>query len=145
MQLTGPLAALKMALATNPIKGKKLIHHSDRGLQYCSKEYIALLKKSQVAISMTHDGDPGENAIAERVNGTIKNEFYCRGFLSFPLAQEGIARAIHAYNHLRPHASCDYLMPAQAHCIEGSLTRRWPMNSTKQVIMMCSDNLTSTL
>jgi transposase InsO family protein len=80
---------------------------------------------------MTHDGDPGENAIAERINGTIKNEFYCRGFLSFPLAQEGIAKAIHAYNHLRPHASCDYLTPAQAHGKKGLLNKRWCSNTTK--------------
>ena len=80
---------------------------------------------------MTRDGDPGENAIAERINGTIKNEFYCRGFLSFPLAQEGIAKAIYAYNHLRPHASCDYLTPAQALGKKGILNKRWYRSTTK--------------
>ncbi len=84
---------------------------------------------------MTRDGDPGENAIAERVNGTIKNEFYCRGFLSFPLAQEAIQKAVHNYNHLRPHASCDYLTPAQAHSKESLLKQRWSMNTTKKVII----------
>ena len=80
---------------------------------------------------MTRDGDPGENAIAERINGTIKNEFYCRGFLSFPLAQEGIAKAIDKYNYLRPHASCDYLTPAQAHNKAGVLNKRWYRSTTK--------------
>lgn len=73
-------------------------------------------------------------SIAERVNGTIKNEFYCRGFLSFPLAQEGIQKAISNYNHLRPHASCDYLTPAQAHAMKGILNKRWSINNTKKVI-----------
>jgi transposase InsO family protein len=120
----GPLEALKMALGHSTRNLDHLIHHSDRGTQYCSNEYIKLLKKHEIAISMTRDGDPGENAIAERVNGTIKNEFYCRGFLSFRLAQEGIAKAIHAYNQLRPHASCDYLTPAQAHNKAGVLNKR---------------------
>jgi transposase InsO family protein len=78
MQLKGPVEALKMAFNNNKLTGKELIHHSDRGLQYCSNEYIALLKNKQIAISMTRDGDPGENAIAERINGTIKNEFRTR-------------------------------------------------------------------
>jgi hypothetical protein len=98
-----------------------------------------------MTISMTHYGEPGENAgpdadivcwsIAERVNGTIKNEFYCRGFLSFQLAQERIQQAITAYNYLRPHASCDYLTPEQAHNTEGLLKKRWSMNNTKKVIV----------
>jgi transposase InsO family protein len=131
LQLKGPVEALKMALNNNRTSLEGLIHHSDRGLQYCSHAYIKLLKN--ITISMTHDGDPGENAIAERVNGTIKNEFYCRGFLSFPLAQEAIERAIHNYNHLRPHASCDYLTPAKAHAMKGILNKRWSINNTKKV------------
>jgi putative transposase len=145
LQVKGPLEALKMALNHSRRNLDNLIHHSDRGTQYCSHEYIKLLKKHEISISMTRDGDPGENAIAERINGTIKNEFYCRGFLSFPLALAGIARAIHAYNQLRPHASCDYLTPAQAHCIEGLLTKRWAMNNTKKVTMTNQNNLSSTL
>jgi putative transposase len=109
----------------------------------CCHEYIKLL--NNITISMTHEGDPGENAIAERVNGTIKNEFYCRGFLSLLLAQAGIAKAIHAYNHLRPHASCDYLTPAQAHSKEGTFKKRWSLNSTKKVMQTLVNNLSSTL
>lgn len=131
LQSKGPLEALKMALEHSRRKLDYLIHHSDRGTQYCSHEYTKRLKKHEIGISMTRDGDPGENAIAERVNGTIKNEFYCRGFLSFPLAQEGIAKAIHAYNQLRPHASCDYMTPAQAHSKKAILNKRWYSDTTK--------------
>ncbi|MDO1451704.1 IS3 family transposase [Rhodocytophaga aerolata] len=131
LQSKGPLEALKMALHHSRRNLDNLIHHSDRGTQYCSHEYIKLLKKHEISISMTRDGDPGENAIAERINGTIKNEFYCRGFISFPLAKESIAKAIHAYNYLRPHASCDYLTPAQAHGKAGILNKRWSRNYSK--------------
>jgi transposase InsO family protein len=78
LQLKGPLEALRMALEHSRRNLDHLIHHSDRGTQYCSHEYIKLLKKHEIGISMTLDGDPGENAIAERVNGTIKNEFRTR-------------------------------------------------------------------
>jgi transposase InsO family protein len=132
LQSKGPLEALKMALHDSRRNLDKLIHHSDRGTQYCSHEYIKLLKKHEIGISMTRDGDPGENAIAERINGTIKNEFYCRGFLSFPLAKQGIAKAINTYNQLRPHASCDYLTPAQAHNKKGILNKRWYSYNTKK-------------
>lgn len=125
------LESPKMALNHAKSNLNNLIHHADRGTQYCSNEYTHLLKRRQIGISMTRDGDPGENTIAERVNGTIKNEFYCRGFPSFLLAQEGIAKAIHAYNGLRPHASCDYLTPTQAHGKEGILNKRWTINNTK--------------
>ena len=87
---------------------------------------------------MTKQGNPGENAIAERMNGTIKEEFNCRAFLTFDQAKAAIARAIQAYNHLRPHASCDYLTPVQAHQKQGPLRKRWrrperkiPMNQTQ--------------
>jgi len=70
---------------------------------------------------MTNQGDPGENAIAERVNRTIKEEFNCRAFLTFEQAKATIIRSIQAYNNLNPHASCDYLTPNQAHQQEGPL------------------------
>ena len=88
LQSKGPLEALKMALEHSKRNLDNLIHHSDRGTQYCSNEYIKLLKKHEIGISMTRDGDPGENAgpdahivcwsVAERINGTIKNEFRTR-------------------------------------------------------------------
>ncbi|MFC5534995.1 integrase core domain-containing protein [Rhodocytophaga aerolata] len=83
-------------------------HGINCSLQYCIYVHINWADDDIVCWS-----------VSEQVNGTIKNEFYCRGFLTFPLAHERIARAIHSYNYLRPHAGCDYLMPAQAHFIEG--------------------------
>ena len=86
---------------------------------------MKLLCSRDIRISMTNQGNPGENAIAERINGTIKEEFNCRAFLSFDQAKASIAKAIQAYNQLRPHASCDYLTPVQAHLQEGPLRKRW--------------------
>jgi putative transposase len=136
----GPLSALQMAVKVKGKGKKELIHHSDRGLQYCCQHYVKLLNSHDVRISMTKEGKPGENAIAERINGTIKEEFNCRAFLTFDQAKASIAKAIEAYNHLRPHASCDYLTPAQAHMQEGPLRKRWrkparktPMNQTPLV------------
>ena len=74
---------------------------------------------------MTSQGDPGENVLAERINRTIKEEFNCRAFLSFDLAKAAITKSILAYNQLRPHASCDYLTPNQAHQQQGLLKKRW--------------------
>lgn len=73
MSAKGPLAALKMALESNPAT-TGLIHHSDRGVQYCCDEYVKRLNDKYIKISMTENGDPLENAIAERVNGILKAE-----------------------------------------------------------------------
>ena len=78
LQTKGPLAALQMAVKTLPKGKESLIHHSDRGIQYCCKEYIQLLCSNEIHVSMTQQGDPGENAVAERINKTIKEEFNCR-------------------------------------------------------------------
>jgi transposase InsO family protein len=80
----GPLNALKMALTNNPNR-IGLIHHSDRGVQYCCDDYVNLLlnDKSDIRISMTEKRDPLENAIAERVNGILKEELLEEVFPSF--------------------------------------------------------------
>jgi len=125
LQTKGPLAALQMAIKTLP-KGKEgLIHPSDRGIQYCCHDYIPLLGSKKFRLSMTNQGDPGENAVAERISGILKEEFNCRDFLSFDLAKAAITKSIQAYNQLRPPASCDYLTPNQAHLKEGTLKKRW--------------------
>ena len=105
----------------------KTIHHSDRGLQYCSKEYIALLCKNDTAISMTENGDPAENAIAERVNGILKSEFLLdRQFASFKDAAIAVREAVQTYNLLRIHSSRNYLTPQQAYSqAAGTLPCRW--------------------
>jgi len=123
----GPIQALSMALQT--FKGKlqqPLIHHSDRGLQYCCSDYITLLNDKSVTISMTEKGDPYENAIAERVNGILKAEFgLIKCFDNYELAFDEVQKAVDIYNHLRPHASCDYLTPERAHQQNGLLKTKW--------------------
>jgi putative transposase len=120
----GPLQALKMALKTNPnITG--LIHHSDRGVQYCCDAYVKLLQDKKIKISMTENGDPLENAIAERVNGILKGELLEEVFPSFEIAQREVAIACSTYNHLRPHGSIDNLKPAEAHLKTGEMKKRW--------------------
>lgn len=75
---------------------------------------------------MTEKGDPYENAIAERVNGILKSEFDLdRSFSSFDEAQAAVDKAIDIYNHQRPHSSCNYLTPAQAHLQQGLLPTKW--------------------
>lgn len=121
----GCIDALGMAI-NNRMYDASLIHHSDRGSQYCSHNYVAVLLKNNIAISMTENGDPYENALAERVNGIIKTEFNLySSFLGFEQTNKQIGKSIKAYNELRPHTSCDYLTPNQAHLQSGNLYKRW--------------------
>ena len=119
----GCIRALKMALKNNPDR-KGLIHHSDRGLQYHSAAYKKVLG-SRIRISMTEKSDPLENAIAERVNGVLKDELLEKRFAGFRDAEQRIAEAVSTYNHQRPHLSIDLLTPAEAHTRTGSLKRHW--------------------
>ena len=76
LERDGALRALRMAIDQTPQQKRQgLIHHSDRGCQYCSKEYVKLLTDNGIRISMTEKGDPYENAVAERVNGILKSEW----------------------------------------------------------------------
>lgn len=120
----GPLKALKMALAGNPDR-TGLIHHSDRGVQYCCDAYVKLLQDKKIKISMTENGDPLENAIAERINGILKQELLEEIFSDYEQAQKSIAIACSTYNYLRPHGSIDNLKPAEAHQKSGELKKRW--------------------
>jgi transposase InsO family protein len=120
----GCVIALKMALSNNPQLGR-LIHHSDRGTQYCCADYVSILEKHSVKISMTQSGDPLENSLAERVNGILKDELLEKQYLSLKQAEQAVSVAISTYNHLRPHSSVDMLTPIEAHLREGKLKRRW--------------------
>ena len=104
-----------------------LIHHSDRGVQYCCDPYVALLQKHGIAISMTEDYKPTDNAVAERINGIIKAESsHPRGrFNEIGHARNVIARYIHFYNHRRPHMSIGYKIPAVAHLEKGIQKKMW--------------------
>jgi len=122
----GCLKALEMALNNRTTFNDFLIHHSDRGSQYCCKTYVDLLTEYNIAISMTNNGDPYENAIAERVNGILKQEFNLYGSqLSFEATCKWVEQSINAYNQLRPHGSCNYLTPDQAHQKVGLLVKKW--------------------
>lgn len=128
----GCVEALQMALSNRQYNEEKLIHHSDRGTQYCCKDYIDLLTSTGVSISMTENGDPYENALAERMNGIIKNEFNLHNsHLSFDDTHHLIIRSIDAYNRQRPHGSCDYLTPLKAHNQTKVLNKRWKKYETK--------------
>lgn len=121
----GPLNAIEMAIS-GWNKAEGLIHHSDRGLQYCCSDYIGRLNREHVTISMTEKGDPYENALAERVNGILKTEFNLGGqFDSFGQASTAVAYAVNVYNNLRPHASINYMTPQQAHLKQGQIPARW--------------------
>lgn len=111
LELTGCLRALKKALRqAGNIKG--LIHHSDRGVQYCSNQYVNELKKRKIKISMTEENHCYENAIAERVNGILKDEFYLdQTFFGELHAQRATKNAIKLYNEKRLHLSLDYRTP----------------------------------
>ena len=126
LSVRGTLTALHLALAGRIYPARALIHHSDRGLQYAAREYVSLLEGHGVAVSMTQRGNPTDNAVAERVNGILKEEFGLGQTLpSFAQATDQVARAVRVYNDLRPHGSCDFLTPAQAHEREGPLVQRW--------------------
>jgi len=126
LSVKGCLEALGMAIDNRKYPERRLIHHSDRGAQYCCKEYVDLLIENKIAISMTQKGDPYENAIAERVNGILKTEFSLHySSVGYNQTKNKIAKSIDAYNNERPHASCDYLTPEQAHLDSGRLNKRW--------------------
>lgn len=104
----------------------RLIHHSDRGIQYASREYVSLLEEKGIKISMTEHGNPKDNAIAERINETIKVEFL-KGF-RFRTIREvrtAVAKAVDFYNNRRPHMSNDMMTPAEAAECNGELKKWW--------------------
>jgi len=112
LSVEGALEALQMAMSE--VKDSwRLIHHSDRGIQYCCNEYVKLLQSNKIRISMGESGNPYDNAVAERVNGILKSEFYLSvTFNSFEDARQAAEEAIYLYNNVRPHMSIGYLTPA---------------------------------
>ena len=119
--------ALEMALGR--LGGKRaldLIHHSDRGVQYASYAYTDILRKHNIRISMTECGDPKDNAVAERVNGIVKNELLQgMSFFSINEVRKALKVAIDFYNNERPHMSLDWRTPAEAALCTGELKKKW--------------------
>lgn len=121
-----PLEALTMAFKR--IEGLQTvpIHHSDRGCQYASHEYVGRLRDRGIPISMTECGDPKDNAQAERVNSTMKNELL-KGMVFHDICdvRRAVSRAVDFYNNERPHMSLDMMTPAEASSRTGEIARRW--------------------
>jgi putative transposase len=135
LEAVSTIRALQMALneATGSIEG--LIHHSDRGIQYCSQNYVKLLQDNQIQISMTENGDPLENALAERVNGIIKEEYL--NFYEVETIKEAaelLQQVVQLYNQERPHMSISNFTPEEIHQTNQQTERLWknyyPKNRT---------------
>ena len=105
---------------------KGLIHHSDRGVQYCSHQYVKLCQDYGIRLSMTESGNPLDNAIAERVNGILKQEYITAMHpTTYDNLKSNIDTIVYRYNQLRPHLSCDMMTPNEAHQCKGQLKRKW--------------------
>lgn len=135
LEAESSIHALQMALdqLKQPVEG--LIHHSDRGIQYCCKEYVKLLQDNSIAISMTENGDPLENALAERINGIIKGEYLdCYEVNSIQEANELLIQVVNLYNQERPHMSIGNKTPEEVHQTNQKTDRLWknyyPKNRT---------------
>lgn len=120
------ILALYMAISQLPANSGEIIHHSDRGIQYCSLKYVKVLETHGIKISMTENGDPYENAIAERINGILKTEWlYDMRLNNYTEAREAVEQIIRIYNTERLHSSIEMLTPDQAHKLNGKLQRLW--------------------
>lgn len=118
--------ALQMAITNQENKANQLIHHSDRGIQYCSSEYVKLLEVNNIQISMTENGDPRENPIAERINGIIKNEYLKHHTITNPSeAMQLLEKVAMKYNQKRPHQSINMLTPEKVHQQRLLVNRNW--------------------
>jgi putative transposase len=122
LAIEGSLSALKMAIE----KAKNLngsIHHSDRGIQYCSNIYTEKLKSLGIKISMSEQANPYENAVAERINGILKQEFMlAKTFPDIMTARKAVKEAIRIYNEKRPHMSLGYKTPDQVYKAQNELS-----------------------
>lgn len=136
LKTEGTLQALKMAIKSRKYPGRKLIHHSDRGFQYCSDAYTNMVEANGIKISMTQSYDPYENAVAERVNGILKDEFEIGdGFVNHLQAVKEIKRSIETYNSKRLHTSCEMMTPDQAHRLGRYQLKSWSRLSTNKQIL----------
>jgi putative transposase len=116
LKASGCISALKKAIGERKYKNRPLIHHSDRGIQYCCDDYVHFLQRNHIAISMTQSGSPYDNAVAERVNGILKTEFgLYETFTSYSNAIGPVCAAIQKYNNVRPHMSCEMMTPDKRH------------------------------
>jgi putative transposase len=127
LDATHSVKALEMAIASvDSARRYRTIHHSDRGIQYCSEGYVRVLGQNDILISMTENGDPLENPIAERVNGIIKDEYLSRyQYDTIKELEEKLSQVIAFYNNERPHASCSMFAPNKVHEQNLPIKRKW--------------------
>jgi len=112
----GAIRALMMGIKQRSYTNNTLIHHSDRGLQYCCDDYQDILTKKKIRCSMTESYDPYANAVAERVNGILKLEFQFENYnVKLPAMKQLVENSIQIYNTMRPHYSCYMKTPEQMH------------------------------
>ena len=124
--------ALKMAVKNRKYPEKKLIHHSDRGLQYCNPTYTKFAEENSLIMSMTEKYDPYENAIAERINRTLKYEYGLKTTIkNTKLAKKIVKRAVDIYNNLRPHLSLDFETPQMVHLNQNIKYKSYRKNKNK--------------
>ncbi len=130
------VSALKMALSQSNTNFISLIHHSDRGTQYCCAEYVKVLQDYGIKISMTENGDPLENAIAERINGIIKEEYLNHYQIKNKKEiEQKLQQAVTQYNQYRPHLSCNMLTPEDVHQNNLPTHRLWKNYYKKPIIV----------
>jgi len=116
MDSESSVQALKMAIKSRNYSTGSLIHHSDRGIQYCAGGYQKVLLKNKIQCSMTNNGDPYENAVAERINGILKQEFIIDTYhADLDVMRKIVKEAVDTYNNQRPHYSNHMLTPTQMH------------------------------
>jgi transposase InsO family protein len=134
MEAIESIRALQMALSTLSDKESlNLTHHSDRGIQYCSHAYVKLLQDYNIQISMTENGDPLENALAERVNGIIKEEYLDAYTIdNLADAKELLLAVVELYNSERPHMSISNFTPNHVHHSKTKTERLWKNYYRKQ-------------
>jgi transposase InsO family protein len=126
LETKGTINALNMALGSSNDKSMNLIHHSDRGIQYCCDAYTSILEANNIRISMTENGSPYENAIAERVNGILKDNYNLKQiFEDWNSIDSKVHESIYSYNYRKTHKSIEGLTPHQAHQKTGELKRLW--------------------
>ena len=134
------LTALHMAQRSSAHALHGIIHHSDRGKQYCFGQYVQQLQQAGMRTSMTETSDPRDNAVAERVNGILKNELLAHHkILNIDQARAALEEAVLIYNTQRPHLSCDMHEPEHAHQQDHRLKRRWRRYRFKGVVNPAQD------
>ena len=136
MNTESTLVALQNAVKQRKDKDLSLIHHSDRGLQYCANEYQKLLNKSKIKCSMTQNSDPYENAVAERINGILKQEFNIDKYnQSLPVMKQIIKEVVEIYNNKRPHYSNFMLTPNQMHVQNQIKMRTYKTKNSSKLLL----------